>query len=296
MEQHISEALKQALPTESIPLSSNELVSDNYEGITLTAEEANAALLDGRRRKSERLQQEEKEARAAEVRRQLTEQWTTQKTDAFMKWRAPRILGKPMEFGKISEGNNSYAVYRLLCLYFSNDPEFVIEANLLGVKSPDLRKGILISGRIGAGKTTLMRLFGVNQRQVFMCKNAAEVANEWQAQGEGDKKERTVSIIEALSTPHMLPVNDIDNFYHRFAGLCLDDCGTEDIKVHYGNRKNVIGDLIEARYANQSAGIMFHLTTNFNSDQLKEFYGPRVSSRLRETMNVIELKGEDRRK
>jgi len=256
--------------------------------IPLTDEEVAVALKDAREKKYYRLLDEEKEARASELRRQLTEKWSYEKTRDFMLWRATRISQNRRLLFDDADGSNAGTVFQLLCYYFSNDPMFVELALSSGFKAPDLRKGICLAGTIGTGKTSLMRLFGVNQRQVFMIRSASEVANKWQAEGEDG--------MSGLYTTHMLPVNDADNFYHRFAGLCLDDCGAEEVKNHYGNRKNVIGDLIEARYFNRACGTMLHMTSNLTTDQLKEFYGPRVSSRLRECMNVIELKGKDRRK
>jgi len=69
-------------------------------------------------------------------------------------------------------------------------------------------------------------------------------------------------------------------------GMCIDDLGTEDIKNHYGNKKNVIGDLIELKYAKKTTGIYLHGTTNLTAEQLKDFYGSRVTSRMREIFNL----------
>ena len=91
-----------------------------------------------------------------------------------------------------------------------------------------------------------------------------------------------------------------------YAGLCLDDIGTEDVKVNYGNRKSVIGDIIEQRYSiiekledpdniKNNCGDLLHATTNLSSPQLVEYYGGRVTSRMREIFNFIELPGNDRR-
>lgn len=265
---------------------------NEYDEILLTPDETSEALREARERKFYRLQEFEREARAAEVRRQLTEQWSANQTRDFMHWRAKRLDTK-WEFNDFAkpEGGlvcNAKTIFELFCLYFSNDPGFVVEASRLGVYKPDLRKGLLLAGRIGCGKSSLMRLFGVNQRQVYMIKTANEVAEKWLLNGE--------DYFAGLIKPHMLPVNDVDNFYHRFAGLCIDDVGTEEIKTSFGNRKNVIGDLIEARYHEHAAGPLLHLTTNLNWETLKEHYGARVASRLQETMNMIQYKGEDRRK
>lgn len=252
------------------------------------------AIRGGKEKKYFRLQAEEREARANEMRRQLTEGWAFDKVRDFAGFRIKQLF--PGTDYKPSKSSNASVVFNLLCLYFANDPRFVVDAAAAEVENPDLRKGILLMGSIGLGKTTLMRIFSVNARQVFMMKTAATIANKWQTHGQGDKKEPGPNIIDQLSTVHMLPVNDADNFYHRHSGLCIDDIGTEDVKNNYGNRCNVIGELIEARYSNRAAGVFLHLTTNLTTQQLRDHYGPRVTSRLRETMNVIHLKGEDRRK
>lgn len=261
---------------------------ENYDDILLTEEEASLALRDARERKFYRLQEERRAAHSAELRRQLTERWSYEKTADFMRYRIEKKFpDKKLLFSDTST-SNAGTVFEFLCRYFSNDPHFIELALAAGIENPDLRKGILLSGTVGTGKTSLMRLFGANQRQVFMIKSAAEVASNWLSGGE--------EAISALYNLHKLPVNDVDNFYHPYAALCLDDCGTEDVKNHFGNKVNVIGQIIERRYFNGATGRMFHITTNLNSTQMKEFYGPRVISRLREIMNVIELKGEDRRK
>jgi DNA replication protein DnaC len=252
------------------------------------------AILTEKEKKHFRLLAEEREARAAEVRRQLTEGWTFDRTRDYAAFRIKKLF--PEASFKPQKDTNADVVFNLFCLYFANDPAFVIDAGAAGVENPDLRKGILLMGSIGLGKSTLMRIFAINPRQVFMIKTAADISTGWYNGNRDDKKDTGPSIIEQLSAIKLLPVNDADHFYHRHAGLCIDDIGTEDVKNSYGNRCNVIGELIEARYSNQATGIFLHLTTNLSGEQLREHYGPRVTSRLRETMNIIHLKGGDRRK
>lgn len=271
-----------------IPPLSALPASEKFDNIRLTEDEISAALLEARERKHYRLLDEERASRAAELRRQLTERWTYEKTEGFMRFRMAKLFSEQNLSFVDSETSNAGTIFELFCRYFSNDPKFTELALAAGIIRPDLRKGFLLSGTVGNGKTTLMRLFCVNQRQVFMVKSAAETANIWLTKGE--------EAISDFYEPRRLPVNDIDNFYQPYAGLCLDDCGTEDVKNHFGNRVNVIGQIIEGRYFNQACGTFFHMTTNLNAEQMKEFYGPRVMSRLRETMNVIQYKGKDRRK
>jgi DNA replication protein DnaC len=144
----------------------------------------------------------------------------------------------------------------------------------------------MLPGNCGVGKTWMMELFQRNQRQVYHLVNAKFIADNYEQNGE-DKPNYEDKVKNAY--------NDANVFFQPYAGLCIDDIGTEDIKNFYGNRKNVIGDLIEKRYAKGNTGVFLHATTNLTADQLSEFYGSRVGSRMREIFNFIELPGGDRR-
>lgn len=237
------------------------------------------------KRKKEGLLQEQriKEIEANNRKLLSGSQWTYKQTEAYMQYRAANVFDGKFKFDNINE-----PIFMLLCLYFSNDNTFVEYAEHLGMENASLDKGLLLGGMIGVGKTWLMRLFSKNQRQVFAMKTAKSIADTFQSDGEES--------IKALIECPKLPINDAQNFFHTHIGLCVDDIGTEELKNHYGNRKNVIGDLIELRYSAGNIGSKLHVTTNLTMSQVKDFYGDRVGSRLRETMNIIELKGEDRRK
>lgn len=257
---------------------------DSYSHIELTEEEICAALIGAKRKKEAILEENRIKEIEDRNRRFLTEtQWGVKQTDSFMRYRMDTIFEKKFDIDPDNE-----IIYKLLCLYFSNDDSFVSIAEELGVKNASLKKGLLLAGTIGVGKTWMMKLFGKNQRQVFSIRTAKNIADLFQSQGEE-------SLQQFLTSPK-LPINDANNFFHNNMGLCIDDIGTEELKQHYGNRKNVVGDLIELRYSNGNTGLLLHLTTNLTMTQVKEFYGDRVGSRLRETMNIVELKGEDRRK
>lgn len=284
MEKHIGTVLNQVQREVKIQPESSVKVLEAYSHIDLTEEEMAEAVLWGKRKKEALLEDQRIKGIEAANRKFLTEsQWSHKQTESYMQYRAANLFNG--EF-KIDESNQ--IIFLLLCFYFSNDPQFVSLSESLGVKNASLNKGLLIGGIIGTGKTWLMRLFGKNQRQVFAVKTAKSIADTFQSEGEN-------SLQQFLVSP-TLPINDASNFFHSKMGLCIDDIGTEELKNHYGNRKNVIGDLIELRYANGNIGTLLHLTTNLTMEQVKEFYGDRVGSRLRETMNVIELKGKDRRK
>lgn len=266
-----------------LKLSPPELLG-NYKHIELTEDELNEAILLAKQKKERLLEQQRLEEIAAENRKLLTSnRWSFEQTSGFMKYRAAKLFE-----GKFIWDEKNTPVYNLLCYYFSDDEQFESIGVAMGLKEPSLKKGIVLAGNFGVGKTWLLKLFGKNQRQTYYMRSAKQIANDFQALGE-ENTEQYLKLFEN-------PVNDAEAMFQRYSGLCIDDMGAEDVKNHYGNRKNVIGDLIEQRYFNNIMGVYFHASTNLTVQQLENFYGGRVISRLREKVNLIELDGTDRRK
>lgn len=259
-------------------------VKESFNHIELTEDELDIAIIEAKRKKELLLKQQEISRRAEENRKFLTGMmWTAKQTEEFMRYRATKLFNEKFDF----DGQTSL-YFQLLVAYFSMDFKFFVLAKQMDIDNPSFNKGLYIGGNFGVGKTWLLKLFQRNQRQVYTVQNAKAIADLFETEGE--------SAMTQFSESPLLPANDVENFYHKKMGLCIDDLGTEQIKNHFGNKKNVIGDLIELRYANENTGPLLHVTTNLTGDQLKEFYGPRVASRFRETMNIIDFIGEDRRK
>lgn len=267
------------------PKKSVQEVLESYSHIQLTQEETDEAILWGKMRKEKRLEQEKRDLVAAENRKRLTgTQWSYEQTKGFMRYRAAQIFTeKPFKVDKDNE-----FVFELLCHYFSLDQNFLTLAANAGIENPSLNKGLCLAGVFGVGKSWIMKLFQKNQRQVFFIRNAKQIAKEYEIDG--------AAASEQYENKFKNPANDLNLFLHPFSGLCIDDLGTEDVKKHYGNQSNVIGDLIELRYHKQNVGPLLHATTNLTSEQIEQYYGGRVRSRMREIFNFIELSGGDRRK
>lgn len=197
------------------------------------------------------------------------------------------------------------AIVELLLHYFTNDNKFYDLAAAMEIHNPDLQKGLLLCGNVGTGKTFLLSMFSINQRQPYIIYSAKKIADYYEKEGATAielfnkrliRKGDLFGIMKRYDNDGRV-IDEEREFFHcsRF-GLAVDDMGTEDIKMYMGNKRNVIGDIIENRYTGGCMGKLFHATTNLTFAEIDQYYGERVSSRIRQCMNVIVVAGGDRRK
>lgn len=161
-----------------------------------------------------------------------------------------------------------YEIIFKLLIYFLKDEASTEKYNL------SLRKGILLSGPVGCGKTSLMNLVKLTlpQEQRYIVKSCREVSFEFIQDG--------YTVIRKYST-HSFN-KDIPKTY------CFDDLGTESNLKYYGNDCNLLAEILLSRYdlfVNRK--MLTHITTNLSSSEIEELYGERVRSRMREMFNLI---------
>jgi DNA replication protein DnaC len=138
----------------------------------------------------------------------------------------------------------------------------------------DLDKGILLTGPIGCGKTSLMHLmkYLTPTEYKFFVKSCRDVSFEFIQEG--------YPILHKYSTGKLYP--------SQSKALCFDDLGTENNLKYFGNECNVMGEILLSRYDLFVAKkIPTHLTTNLSASEIERIYGNRVRSRLREMVNLI---------
>lgn len=191
---------------------------------------------------------------------------------SFFEKRGKELYGQKFKIWK--EDHN--IIYKLL-IYFLQDE---VEAKRLGI---ELHKGILLSGPIGCGKTSLMNLmrFVPPPERNHIMKPCRDVSFEFIQDG--------YEIIWRYS--RMSFNNGHPKVY------CFDDLGTEQNLKYFGNECNVLGEILLSRYEYFSSQKMItHLTTNLSAVEIENSYGNRIRSRLREMMNLISFdKSADKR-
>ena len=219
----------------------------------------------------------------------MTEQQTTVEPTGLpqtSQGSSEQILEQVIRIGKkilpgfdIPEEQKVY--YINLALYFSGHPGCAW----------DLKKGLLISGVVGTGKTLSMRIMAEATRK-FKIINTRYVIRDYMA------AQIPVSVIDKYGrssfriTAHGTPDREIPFAY------CFDDFGLENVSTkNYGNQQNIMEEVMLDRYDMFLAhGMITHCTTNLSPTMIEKYYGIRVRDRLREMVNYIELQGASKRK
>lgn len=158
-------------------------------------------------------------------------------------------------------------VYKLIA-YFLKDEQVCDQFNI------DLQKGILLTGPIGCGKTTLMNLM----KQVALSNNKFSV-----------KPCRDISFEFIQDGYQIIHKYSIGQLYHSEPRTyCFDDLGTENNLKYFGNECNVMAEILLSRYdLFISKKLKTHITTNLSATEIEKQYGNRIRSRLREQCNLI---------
>lgn len=138
----------------------------------------------------------------------------------------------------------------------------------------NLNKGILLSGPVGCGKTSLMNLmkYLTPTEHKFFVKPCRDISFEFIQDG--------YQIIHKYSKGKL--------YESEPKTICFDDLGTENNLKYYGNECNVMAEILLSRYdLFISKKLQTHITTNLSASEIETHYGNRVRSRLRQMVNLI---------
>jgi energy-coupling factor transporter ATP-binding protein EcfA2 len=143
----------------------------------------------------------------------------------------------------------------------------------------DINKGLLLSGPVGCGKTSLMKLLrhlvpAQRPYEMIPCRNVSFSFNH-------------------------LGYKTIED-YGNSKYFCFDDLGVEPPGRFYGKDLNVMGEVLLSRhelFTETRQKLKTHATTNLNAEELEDRYGNRVRSRMRELFNLVafEKNSKDKR-
>jgi hypothetical protein len=169
-------------------------------------------------------------------------------------------------------------IVELLCKYFGEDPAF----EEMGYS---LKKGLLLFGGVGVGKTFLLSAFRTNQIYSYQVVSCQDVEGTFARCGD-ERNEKTGEVglkkyygVTSFTPPNMYGQNNL--------GYLFDDLGQENTATKFfGTERNVMMEVLTQRYKN-NLFTATHITTNLSADQVKDMYGVRVADRMKEMFNLI---------
>ncbi len=163
------------------------------------------------------------------------------------------------------------------CRYWNRDPAFELLENI------SLRKGLLVFGSYGTGKTSSFKIIQNMSKQYglralwFPSISAQEVVDKYNEEKNKD---------------------DVIKYYSK-GNFLFDDLGSETVanNVYQYGKEDIFVRILLNRYRNfEDLGTKTHITTNLNDSQLENRYGRQISDRFVRMFNQLKLDGPSRRK
>ncbi len=187
--------------------------------------------------------------------------------------------GKEMYGNHFTIQESDHQNFCKLMAYFLKDEPIAQKVNI------NLNKGILLSGPIGCGKTSIMNLmkFLSPKEHKYFVKPTREISFEFIQDG--------YEVIHKYARGNLYQTDP--------KIICFDDLGVEKNLKYYGNECNVMAEILLSRYdLHVTKKIVTHCTTNLSASEIETQYGNRVRSRMREMFNLIsfDTNSKDKRK
>ena len=240
--------------------------------------------------------------------------WLETQDGNFLNWYIKSLLSGH-RFARIGNdktylpytGNDEKTILRLFQGYISQGyPDFTIDETNISVINYLVRlttgksekKGLILRGEVGTGKSALVRLW-VDFLQKFLP-SPYHNPNEKNDPLYYEKLNKIV-LIDPTDLMAKFTAKGYSFFSENFGDiLIVDDLGVSTSTNYYGSKVNVMEELIYTIYNRSKTDTLFQLfgTTNLTTTQLSELIGERAMSRLSEMTAWKEglITGIDRRK
>lgn len=165
-------------------------------------------------------------------------------------------------------------VLGILLDYFTGNPESQL----------DLKKGIFLLGGVGTGKSLIFKVFKEYTKTVLRCNSYLNFSSK-----------QIIDNVNVNGIEYLSSINFVNN---NPTTIYIDDIASgNEIVTNYGTKINVIESLLGLRYDIFSKyKKLTHLSSNIYPKELKEIYGSRITDRLKEMCNIVELSGDSFRK
>lgn len=177
-------------------------------------------------------------------------------------------IAKNLEPGFIVTEDNKFILKKML-LYFTGDKEF----------DGSLKKGLMICGGVGTGKTLLFEIFKLYTGRILRTNSYRYYLS--------------TDIIDNVNVNGVEYLELFNNNYSNPITCYIDDIASRnEIVKYYGTEVNAMEQLLSIRYNVYSRyRKLTHVSLNKYPNELKDIYDARIIDRMKEMFNIIELKG-----
>jgi energy-coupling factor transporter ATP-binding protein EcfA2 len=162
-----------------------------------------------------------------------------------------------------------------LLAYFFQEEETLAQYNM------SLKKGILLNGPSGCGKSTIIHIIRnlLHPSKKFAIRSCKRIASDFCVEG----FDATLSYTRGSFEPYSSHPKT----------YCFDNLGQEKMGYYYGHSLNVLADILDTRHDYfTSCGMLTHITTDLDADELELRYTPRIRECMRVMFNVVSFDGD----